>query len=70
MVLRKIHDESIWIDGMYMITREAIRCINCLWSFGPILDQKSIKVKDIMEKIGATLYEKELTLNTIRNPVV
>jgi hypothetical protein len=70
MTLIKLHDKFLWIEKLGLITKEVRREITRLHATGLVPVFKSVKNKDVMELTRATFDQRDITMNTIENPIV
>lgn len=64
-MLISVHDEFIWLDVPFKITKEAICVVTRLNSIGRLLVLKSVKNDKVTEAIGSQWDRKEMMIDDI-----
>lgn len=68
--MSRFHDEFLWLDQTYLITKKLMRVITILSDFGASFVLKLAKNKNVVELIGATCDERSLSITSAKNKVV
>jgi len=68
--LSRIHDNFMWLNGPFKITKDAIRAVTRLHSSGGIPVLKSVKNQTLSEAIGSKFDKRAMTIDDISDPDV
>lgn len=64
-ILSRIHDEFIWLDKPYKITKNAIQAVTCLNEIGEILSLRNVKNMIVIEVTGSQHDSRSMTISDI-----
>lgn len=70
IAMSQFHDEFLWLDQTYLITKELMRVITGLSDYRAIPIPKLSKNKDVVELIGETYDDRSPSINFVKNKVM
>lgn len=64
-ILRRMHDEFMWLDKPHNITKSAIKAVTCLSSVGEIPALRNVKNQMVIKATGYQFDKRLMTINDI-----
>lgn len=64
-MLRRIHDEFMWLNKPFKITKSAIRALTRLRSSSELVSLKDVKNQIFMDATGSKFDRRAMTINDI-----
>lgn len=64
-VLSRVHDEFIWLDRPYKITKQVIQVVTCLSATGEVLSLRKVSNNTVITTTGSKFDNKAMTMSDI-----